>query len=44
MELEEKLSPVLCVTSQLGARPLVCFGKLSETSEFVNFERKYLGK
>ena len=28
MELEIKLSPVSCVTSQLGARPWVCFRKI----------------
>ena len=35
MELPEKLSPVSCVTSQLGARPLVCFRKIIG-NDFVN--------
>ena len=43
MELGLYLLPVSCVTSQVPG-PGCVFGKLSETSDYVNFERKYLGK
>ena len=44
IELEKYLFPVSCVTSQLGTRPWMWFWKIIGKSDFVNFERKYLGK